>query len=121
MDTPLTQQERRTAIAAIAERDPDLADRVASALQQGDDPMVSLLRTLIAQQTAAISDSTQTVTRELGALRWWVLGIVVIALGLNAALVGVSLRLDRESLTVTPASSSSPQGRGTSPAQFEED
>lgn len=77
----LSPGERSTVVALVRAEDPELADRLAAELTL--DPTTRLLLSHI-----------QEVQAEVRHGRWWhmaTLAVVVVAMGLNAGLVGVSM------------------------------
>lgn len=93
---PLSRAERQTimeAVRAIPVKGSELAERLDAEWEL--DPATRMV--VLQMQGLAI---------EVRTLRWWTLGIVVLAMVIQAGMVGLGLSLDlagRGSVTVTPA------------------
>lgn len=117
---PLTPPQRRQIVAIVAEVDADLADALSSELEL--DPTVRLLlRGIEGIRDQAASDARETRTEllsELRATRWQVIGVVVLALVIQAGMVGLSLSIQGPgplpSIEVLPAIA--PPSRPAQPA-----
>ena len=115
MPEPLSAQERAKVYGLIEKVDKELAERVAGFLDDRDDPFVKLVQNVLAMQSQTSKDATKTFADSLNKIEsrlqqfmWVMIGISVIAMGLNAGLVGVSMNLNRGGVSVT--------GSGASPS-----
>lgn len=92
---PLTPAQRRQAIAWVAEKDPAVGDALATELEL--DPTVRLLlRGVESIRDQAATDARDTraeVLAELRATRWQLIGVVVLAMVIQAGMVGLSISL----------------------------
>lgn len=107
MPDPLSAQERAKVYGLIEKVDKSLAEKVASFLDERDDPIVKLVQNVISSQAQtakdankAFADSLDKIESRLQQFMWVMIGISVIAMGLNAGLVGVSMTLNREGFSV---------------------
>ena len=75
---PLTPGERSKIVSIVRDSDETLADRLASELEL--DPTTRLLLSQL-----------QDIQQEVRAVRWWTVAVVLVAMALNAGLVGVSM------------------------------
>lgn len=101
--TPLSPQDRAKVFAVLQAADPTLADRVALLLDDREDPMVRLLTGYQSEASKAQRDAGSQVALALNEMRTQVqrLSLVVvvvsvIAMCLNAALVGVGITMQTQ-------------------------
>jgi hypothetical protein len=97
---PLSRSERQTimeAVRAIPEVGPELAERLDAEWEL--DPATRMV--VLQMQSLAV---------EIRTLRWWTLGIVVLAMVIQAGMVGLSVSLDLggRSLQVSPEAATLP-------------
>jgi len=92
---PLSAVQRRQVVQIVGEVDAVLADALASELEL--DPTVRLLfRGVETSRDQASADARETRTEvlaELRATRWQVVGVVVLALMIQAGMVGLSISM----------------------------
>lgn len=79
---PLSPQERARVYTILAATDSKLADRVAEQLDERGDPLVRV-----------VTDAMQSISVQLRQYLFVIVGVSVIAMCLNVALVGVSINL----------------------------
>lgn len=79
---PLSPQERARVYTILAAADTKLADRVAEQLDERDDPLIRV-----------VTDTMQSVSAQLRQYLFVTVGVSVVAMCLNVALVGVSINL----------------------------
>lgn len=79
---PLSPQERAKVYTILAAADTKLADRVAEQLDERDDPLIRV-----------VTDTMQSVSAQLRQYLFVTVGVSVVAMCLNVALVGVSINL----------------------------
>lgn len=91
LENPLTPPERRRAVQLVGQVDQVLADRLEAELHCEDDPLVSALTSALGNSQAAVTARLDDLVREMRATRNWVIGLVALALVLNAGLVGVGV------------------------------
>lgn len=107
MPEPLSAQERAKVYGLIDKVDKALAEKVALFLDEKDDPFVKLVQNVLTNHAQVSKESAKTFASSLDKIEtrlqqfmWVMIGISVVAMGLNAGLVGVSMRLDRNSFSV---------------------
>lgn len=100
MDDVLTPQDRFRVFQLIVAADPKLADRVSALLDDRDDPVVRLLTTQAAQQlqaqnaaAAGVAAALHEVKDQMRQLMLVMTFVSIVAMCLNAALVGVSVKM----------------------------
>lgn len=100
-EAPLSPQDRAKVFATLHANDPTLADRVATLLDDRDDPVLRLLMDLQGQQLnsqrdagTSMATALANVQTQIQRLNSTVMYVSVLAMLINAGLVGVSISLN---------------------------
>lgn len=112
---PLSPQERAKVFGLIESVDRALANRVAEFLEDREDPFVKLVQNVLANQaqtskqtSATFASSLDKIEARLQQFMWVMITISVMAMGLNAGLVGVSMTMSRNGFTVNTPMAEAP-------------